>query len=191
MSRTLDDFLADFNLLMDHYHLHQMYFDHETIVTPDEIRNIVNGAVNGEKDSLERIPIVKQYFEHYKDMITYQLNDRRNWQYYYPELEPDEPEPEFDPYTADVEKLEIMRRILIDLNKPVAELFGIMKPTEMMALTSMSRQMPRQLPEDLKKYTGEFLGKESKGGKHKTRKHKTRGKKTKKGKSKRHYNKRR
>jgi len=183
MSRTLKDFLADFNSLT---HLHSMYIDSDVATTPEQIRDIVNGAMNGEKNSLEKIPMVKKYFETYADMIDYQLKDRRNWEYYYPDPEPDDPDPDFNPYTADVEKLEIMKRLLSDLNKSPQELFGVMKPEEMMALTSMTRQMPIQFPTDIKRYTGEFVGKTPKGGsksnggsKRKTKRNKKRNKRRK------------
>jgi hypothetical protein len=188
MSRNLNDFLRDFSLLMDKYHLHTIYFDNDITITPDDIKNIVNGALEGKKEDLERIHIAKEYFEYYSDMINDKLNDRRNWQYYYPEPEPGEADPEIDPYTADTQMLEIMRRILNDLNKPTQELFEVMTPNEMMAMTSISRQMPRKMTEDIKKYTEEFIGKTPNGGKRKTI---NKGKSTNKTKTKKRKTKRR
>lgn len=186
MARNLKDFLDDFNMLMDRYHLHNVYFDSEKPVTPDEIREIVNGAANGKKDSLEKLSIVKEYFKHYSDMIEYDLNDRRNWEYTYPEMFEENNEGEengevpYSRYEEDKQKLEIMKRILNDLNNPPHELFGIMTPTEMMALTSMTNQIPTKFPEDIKRYTGEFIGKKPNGGKRKThnKKHSNKRKRT-------------
>jgi hypothetical protein len=200
MARTLKDFLNDINLLIDHYHLHGMYLDGETLVTPEQIKNIIDGAANAEKDSLEKIPIVKKYFDSYSDLIEYNLNDRINWQYTYPELfeeddgglEEENGVVHYSRYQEDIEKLEIMKRIINDLKKSPQELFGIMTPTEIMALSSMSRQIPFKFPEDINRYTGEFIGKNPKapnGGKRKTRNKKT--KKYKKRKTKRHFNKKR
>lgn len=200
MTRTLKDFLNDFNLLMDHYHLHRMYLHGDKLVTPEQIKEIIDGAANAEKDSLEKIPIVKEYFEVYSDIIEYDLNDRRNWEYNYPEMfeeddggvEEENGEVRYSKYEEDTQKLEIMRRIIADLNKSPKELFGIMTPTEMMALSSMSRQIPTKLPQDLNTYTGEFLGKKPKGGKkNKTRNKKMSKKRKTKTKTKRYRNKKR
>ena len=149
--------------------------NNETYVTPEIVEEIVNGMKNNDKTQWNRISVLKSYLEKAIEYFETKHKNKRAWMnmniWIDEELANSEDESNEDQeldaislYKVEVEMTETMKKLLRILNEsPISKTFGLMKPTEMMAMQSIERQ--KKLPSEMKYEISEFLGKIPKGGK--------------------------
>lgn len=147
-----------------------------TYVTPENVEEIVHGMKNNDKTQWNRISILKSYLEKAIEYFETKNKNKRAWMnmniWIDEELAGSEDENENDEqeldaislYKVELEMTEIMKNLLRILNaSPISKTFGLIKPTEIMALESIERQ--KKLPREMKHEISDFLGKIPKGGK--------------------------
>lgn len=173
--RTLHDFFNDFEGLMQ-IHRENLAKGYRILPTirnfsAEDAETIVNGIKTGNVASLNRIRKLESYLAKVLDDFDMRTSDSRHWEYYYPYNEDD-----VDLYSIELHMIFVLRRLLGDLRNQVSSFFEVMRPTEMMALQSISRQ--KRIPEAIVEYEiGKYLGKKPVGGK--TKKKVRRNRKTK------------
>lgn len=144
--RTYVDFFTDFKGLMaiHNTHLPSFYRILPTIYetrganasafTAEDAEKIVDGLKNFEKKQFARIPELKRYLSKTLDTFEFRTSDKKNWEYHYP------PDDDVDVYTIELQMIPVLRRLLLDLSRPVAEFFNILRPEERQMILSLSRQ---------------------------------------------------
>lgn len=173
--RTSADFFTDFDGLMKihkeclrkwHRILPSIYVRHigreSNIFTAEDAEEIVNGIKNADRKQLARIPRLMHYLREVLHTFVHRTTDKHNWDIYYPY---EEDENFFvDSYTIELNMIPILKQLILDLNNPISSFFGIMRPTEMMSVESISRQ--KGIPSDVAKFgISPYIGKPPVGGK--------------------------